>query len=176
VKRVLAVLGIVASLGAGGAWGDGLTVKTSAFGNGQRIPKQYTGDGQNESPPLSLSGVPAKAQTLAITVLDPDAPSVTPFVHWLTYNLSGKMQSIPGHVSHEVSPAALQGGRQLSNGFNNVGYNGPAPPSGKVHHYVFTVYALDASLPATLQSENDLMAAMKGHVLAHAQVVGTYKR
>ena len=110
-----------------------MNLASPAFGNKQAIPAKYTCTGQNISPPLQWSGVPANAKTLALHVDDPDAPGGH-FTHWDVTQIPATTTSIPegGHA-----------GVERTNGFGNQGYGGPCPPSGE-HRYVFTLRALDA--------------------------------
>ena len=127
----------------------GMQITSSAFADNQAIPKRYTCDGANVSPPLQFSGVPAEAKSLSLVVTDPDAPAGT-FTHWTVTQIP------PGTVSiAEGGPLGVEG----KNGFGKVGYGGPCPPGG-THHYIFTLKALDGS----------------GKTIAQTQLTGTYKR
>ena len=150
-----------------------LKLESAAFKEGQAIPKQFTCDGVNISPPLEWSGVPKSAKTLAIICDDPDAPSGT-FVHWVLYNLpSADMGLI------ENAPATEKlagGGMQGKNDFGKTGYGGPCPPSG-AHRYFYKLYALDAELDLKAGAmKSELLKAMEGHVVAQGQLMGTYSR
>jgi Raf kinase inhibitor-like YbhB/YbcL family protein len=155
-----------------------IQVASDAFGPGQPIPRKYTEDGQDISPPLKWSNVPARAKELALIMDDPDAPRPEPFVHWVIYKIpaaaTGLPEGIPAELKLKAPPGALQG----KNSFKKIGYGGPAPPPGHgTHHYHFRVYALDQSL--NLQGGLDkkaLLAAMSGHVIDHEELVGTYER
>lgn len=151
-----------------------LKLSSSAFAPGSAIPKQYTCDGQDYSPALTWTGVPAAAKTLALIVDDPDAPMGT-FVHWVVYNLPASVRQLDQDVAK--APTIAGGGQQGRNGFGRDGYRGPCPPPGPTHHYHFRLYALDTSLklgPGAGAAEVE--AATKGHVLASAELVGTYSR
>src|SRR6266516_2546923 len=144
-----------------------------AFKEGQPIPKQYTCDGINISPPLEWSGVPKTAKTLAIICDDPDAPVGT-WVHWVLYNLPadkiGLIENTP------ATETLNDGGMQGTNDFKKIGYGGPCPPSG-THRYFFKVYALDSELglkPRATKAE--LEKAMEGHMVSQGQLMGTYSR
>jgi Raf kinase inhibitor-like YbhB/YbcL family protein len=152
-------------------WGDPtMRVTSTAFKEGETIPKRYTADGANVSPPLQWSGAPEGTKSFALICDDPDAPSKT-WIHWVAYNL-------PADV-HELAEAdsIKSGGKQGKNDFDKSRYGGPAPPKGKPHRYFFKVYALDAvlDLPAEATAQ-DLERKMKGHVLAHGQLMGKYSR
>jgi Raf kinase inhibitor-like YbhB/YbcL family protein len=147
-----------------------LELTSTAFQQGQSIPKQYTGDGRNTPPPLSWTEPPTATQSFALICEDPDAPRGT-FTHWIAFNLPVEQRELS-------EGGTLSGGALLgANDFGKVGYGGPAPPPGKPHRYFFKLYALDnaVDLPAGSKKE-DLQAAMKGHILAEAQLVGTYGR
>jgi len=149
-------------------------LRSSAFEANQRIPKKYTCEGLDVSVPLTWTEVPAGTKALALIADDPDAPGGT-WVHWVMYDLPVSLT----HLSEAV-PAkdnVENGGRQGINDFRRVGYGGPCPPPGPVHRYFFKLYALDHStgLPARA-TKRQLMEAMKGHILAEAQLVGTYSR
>lgn len=145
-----------------------LRVSSPAFSNGSAIPRKYTCDGQNAAPPLEWSGVPEKARTLAVICDDPDAPSGT-FTHWLLYDIPASTEGLPEHPTT---------GRSGVNSFGKTGFGGPCPPrKDDAHHYHFRVYALDVdSLGPAGLSKDDALNAMRGHILAEGEVVGTYKR
>lgn len=145
---------------------------SSAFNEGQAISRQYTCDGINISPPLEWTGIPKSAKTLAIIADDPDAPAGT-WVHWVIYNLPadtmGVIENLP--PTEEIKGGGLQG----KNDFEKTGYGGPCPPSG-THRYFFKIYALDIELPLKAgATKADVEKAMPGHVLAQAQLMGTYR-
>ncbi|OIO88835.1 MAG: phosphatidylethanolamine-binding protein [Anaerolineae bacterium CG2_30_64_16] len=150
-----------------------MKLTSSAFGAGDMIPRRYTCDGDDLSPPLAWTGTPAGARALALICDDPDAPVGT-WVHWVLFNLPPSLTQLP-----EGLPAAQtleNGAIHGTNSWKRVGYGGPCPPSG-THRYFFKLYALDA--PLTLGSNataRDVQAAMKGHVLAEAQLMGRYRR
>ena len=126
--------------------------------------------GKNISPELHWSDAPANAKSLALIVHDPDAPRVGGFDHWVVYD-------IPATASRLDAGQQLSAHQTGTNDTGSTGYYGPCPPSGKPHHYVFTVYALDVMLrPAAPLDANQLQEKMKGHVLAHATLTGIYER
>jgi Raf kinase inhibitor-like YbhB/YbcL family protein len=155
-----------------------LTIESSAFQAGGRIPRKHSGDGEDISPPLSWKGIPEKTQELALIVDDPDAPTPQPWVHWLLYRIPSTTTSLPEKIApslHATSPAgALQG----KNSWSKIGYGGPAPPKGHgVHRYFFKLYALDARLALSAGIDKQtLLEAMQGHILAEGELVGTYER
>lgn len=147
-----------------------ITLTSPVFSNGGVIPPKYTCSGADVSPPISWSGVPNSAQSLALTVIDPDAPG-KPFVHWLVFSLPA---SSSGLREGEGPP---EGSLQGRNDFGSNGYRGPCPPPGAPHHYHFKIYALDTKL--SLQSgasETAFQVAIKGHEMATGELVGTFKR
>jgi Raf kinase inhibitor-like YbhB/YbcL family protein len=151
-----------------------MRLTSTAFTAGATIPSSCTCEGENVSPPLAWTGTPAGTRSLALVVDDPDAPRRR-WVHWVIWNLPPAMQGLPPGVSNDATLAG--GGRQGRNDFGRVGYGGPCPPPGPAHHYVFTLFALDAVLglaPGATRAE--LSRAMDGHVLATAELVGTFRR
>jgi len=151
-----------------------LEIRSSAFEYGKPIPLQYTGLGRDISPPLEWSGVPAETRSLALVVEDPDAP-VGIWSHWLVYALHPQSH---GLAEDQPKTQYLAGGaRQGLNDFRRLGYGGPLPPPGPPHRYFFRLYALDCELdlPPGLTRAR-LLEAMKGHVLAEAEWMGTFQR
>jgi Raf kinase inhibitor-like YbhB/YbcL family protein len=144
-----------------------------AFLDGEPIPRRYTCDGEDVSPPLAWSGVPPGTKSLALVCDDPDAPLGT-WTHWVLYGLPPEADHLPGHLpTHGLLE---DGTRQGLNDFGNVGYGGPCPPRG-THRYVFALYALDAEPPrAPGATVTALRTAVEGHVLASARLTGTYGR
>lgn len=151
-----------------------LDLISSTFKDGETIPSKHTCDGTDTSPPLGWSSVPEGTKTLALICDDPDAPIGT-WVHWVLYNLSADVTSLPEAVP--VDEVVENGAFQGRNDFKRIGYGGPCPPPGKSHRYFFKLYALDTELdlkPGAKKKEVE--KAMKGHVLAEGQLVGMYKR
>jgi Raf kinase inhibitor-like YbhB/YbcL family protein len=151
-----------------------MQLTSSAFSEGAAIPKEYTGDGPDVSPPLRWCTAPVGTKTFALICDDPDAPRGT-WVHWVLFNLPADAQDLPEGASPK---GTLPGGtRQGKNDFGRLGYGGPAPPPGKAHRYFFKLYALDTSLD--LQdggTKQQVEEAMKGHVRAEGRLMGTYGR
>ncbi len=146
----------------------GMTIISPAFTENQSIPARYGCGGSNVSPPLAFSGVPQSAKTLALIIEDPDAPGGL-FTHWVAWNIPLSTASIA-----EGQPPA--GGVQGENSYGRTGYGTLCPPSGE-HRYIFSLYALDASLslpPST--GRDELESAMKGHIVAQAQLMGRYRK
>lgn len=156
---------------------EGMKIVSTAFEHGKDIPKRYTADGQDISPPLSWEGVPANARSLALIVDDPDAPDPKAprmvWVHWVLYNIPVTAKGLPeGVKANELPPGTLQG----LNDWKRTGYGGPAPPIGR-HRYFFKLYALDIVLPDLKHpSKAQLLDTMKGHVVAKTEIMGTYSR
>lgn len=151
-----------------------LTVSSSAFQEGDKIPAKYTCEGQDVSPPLAWSEPPAGTRSLALIVDDPDAPGGV-FTHWLLFNIPPDSRELPEAVptQAELASGALQG----QTDFGRTGYGGPCPPPGRPHRYQFTLYALDQ--PLDLEggaSKKQLLSAMEGHILTQGQLTGTYQR
>lgn len=152
-----------------------LTLNSTAFSNGASIPKQYTCQGNDISPPLSWSGVPAGTKSLILIVDDPDAPDPAApqrtWVHWVLYNLPPNTAGLAEAV--KSLPAGTMEGL---NDWKRVGYRGPCPPIGR-HRYFHKLYALDSVLPnLNRPTKADLEKAMKGHVLEQAELIGTYQK
>ncbi|MBI5581410.1 MAG: YbhB/YbcL family Raf kinase inhibitor-like protein [Deltaproteobacteria bacterium] len=150
-----------------------ITITSSAFTEGAMIPKKHTCDAEDVSPDLKWSGVPKEAKSLALICDDPDAPAGT-WVHWVLFNIPADVNALPAGIP---SDAALKNGaRQGKNDFRKLGYGGPCPPGG-THRYFFKVYALDTVFSLDSGSTKaQVVAAMKGHILAEGQLMGKYKR
>jgi len=151
-----------------------LTVSSSAFQEKDRIPSKYSCQGEDVSPPLAWSKPPGGTQSLVLILDDSDAPGGA-FTHWVLFNIPSDSRELPEAVPTQ---AQLPGGAlQGKNDFGGIGYRGPCPPPGRAHRYRFTLYALDHSLDLEAGvSEKDLLAAMRGHILAQGQLTGTYQR
>jgi Raf kinase inhibitor-like YbhB/YbcL family protein len=154
----------------------GLTLTSSAFKSNGIIPSRYTCEDENVSPPLAWDGVPNGTKSLALIVDDPDAPDPKApkrvWVHWVVYNLPPDTRELP----ENADAATLPGGAALGlNDFKRTVYGGPCPPIGR-HRYFHKLYALDASLDLDRPTKRDIKAAMKGHVLAEAELIGTYQK
>lgn len=154
------------------------TITSSAFQNGSDIPKKYTCEGADVSPPLAWNGAPAAAVSFALIMDDPDAPPGT-WVHWIIYDLPAATIQLPeGVAKSETGPAGSKQGLVWGvDAFSRVGYFGPCPPPGSPHRYYFKLYALDTllNLPAKA-AKPQLEAKMKGHILGQANLMGKYKR
>lgn len=152
-----------------------LKLTSSAFGHNGGIPAQYTCEGQDLSPPLAWSGVPSNAKSLVLIVDDPDAPDPAApkltWVHWMLYNIPPSTSALGEGVKQ--LPAGTRDGL---NDWQRTGYGGPCPPIGR-HRYFHKLYALDTVLPDLGRpTKAKLEAAMKGHVIAQAELIGTYQK
>ena len=150
-----------------------IKLSCSSFEQGTMIPKKYTCDGLNVSPPLEWEGMPLTTKTLAIIVEDPDAP-VKVWVHWLIFNINPHKNKL----HEEISKAEIieMGSKQGKNDFGKIGYGGPCPPNG-IHRYFFNIYALDNELNlAEGITRTELLKAMQGHILGQGQLMGKYAR
>ncbi len=152
-----------------------LKISSSVFEDGGEIPARFTCQGTDVSPPLAFSGVPAEAQSLVLIVDDPDAPDPAApkmtYVHWVIYDLPPDTSGFPEGM--KTLPAGAKGG---INDFKRTRYGGPCPPIGR-HRYFFKLYALDTKLDGLDNpTKDDVLAAMQGHVIAEAQIIGTYQK
>lgn len=154
-----------------------LTLTSPAFSAGSEIPKEYTCDGGDHSPPLTWSGAPAGTRSFVLIVDDPDAPDPKApkmtWVHWVLYDIPANTSSLP----KDADPKALPPGtREGLNSWKRTNFGGPCPPIGR-HRYFHKLFALDTTLGDLGRPTVDqLQAAMKGHVLANAELIGTYER
>jgi Raf kinase inhibitor-like YbhB/YbcL family protein len=150
-----------------------LWVRSSSFSGGGAIPSDHTCDGADLSPPLQWQSAPAGTKSFAIVVDDPDTP--TDFTHWLVYNIAPGVRELLQNASTHA--ASHQGAAEGRNDFGHSGYEGPCPPPGKPHRYVFRVYALDRFLdlpPGATRKQLD--AAIVGHIVSQGQIIGIYRR
>lgn len=146
-----------------------MEISSPVFSSGATIPQKFTCEGDNVSPPLNFKDVPEEAQSLALLMEDPDAPSVKPWVHWVVFNIP---RDVKGFEEGSVSKGAIEG---LSTG-NTYGYQGPCPPQNE-HRYFFKLYALDKKLDLPAESDRAaLLRAMQGHVLKEVYLMGVYKK
>ena len=149
-------------------------ITTKAFPAGGAIPKMYTCDGTDVSPELSWTNAPAGTASFALIADDPDAPAGT-WTHWVVWNVPGKAVSLQEGIVKEQTLG--DGTRQGNNDFKRIGYWGPCPPPGKPHRYFFRLYALSTTLELKAgANRKELETALKGHVLAETEWMGTYQR
>ena len=151
------------------------TLSSPAFADSGAIPAAYTCDGSDHSPPLTWSGVPPAARSLVLIVDDPDAPDPAApqrtWVHWVLYNLPPNSVGLA-----EAVPALPTGTKSGINDWERTGYGGPCPPIGR-HRYFHKLYALDTLLAPTAEpTKAVILNLMKGHIIKHAELVGTYQR
>jgi Raf kinase inhibitor-like YbhB/YbcL family protein len=161
----------------GGHASMSLTIRSSSFEQQGEIPKKYTCEGQDVSPPLSWEDVPAGTKSLALIVDDPDAPDPAApkmtWVHWVLYDLPADSKGLPEGVKSASLPAGTKEGL---NDWKRTGYGGPCPPIGR-HRYFHKLYALDVELgDLGRPAKTDVEKAMRGHVLAEAELIGTYQK
>jgi Raf kinase inhibitor-like YbhB/YbcL family protein len=154
-----------------------LTLTSKSFQNGAEIPQVHTCEGKDISPALSWAGAPPGTRSFALILDDPDAPDPKApqrtYVHWVVYNLPATANQLPEGVSPQSLP---QGARQGLNDWKRLGFGGPCPPIGR-HRYFHKLYALDTVLPELPQATKaEIERAMEGHVLAQAELMGTYQK
>jgi Raf kinase inhibitor-like YbhB/YbcL family protein len=180
VAGVLGALFVQAVISAAQSQPQAITVESATIKGGETIPRDYTADGRNLSPPIAWSHVPAGTKELALVLEDPDAGNPPPFVHWVIYKIPATATGLPEGISIDPTapmPQGLAGAIQGVSGFRRPIYRGPAPPPGKPHHYHFVVYALDANLdlqPGLNRAE--LLGAIEGHVIGKGELVALYER
>ena len=181
---LLVFTGLFFSLSVGAISGQefshDIVLESPAMQTGQAMPRDYTPDGRNLSPPLTWSNLPVGTQELAIVCADFGAGNPPPWVHWIIYGISPAAVGLPAGLpveSHEAMPADLADATQGLNGWHRPYYRGPAPPAGTPHLYHFSVYALDEVLglePGL--TRDDLLEAMEGHILGRGDLVPIYER
>ena len=165
------------SYGAEMEAGMSLSLSSPSFASNAEIPVRHTCDGDEVSPPLRWSGLPSGTRSLALIVDDPDAPDPAApqrtWVHWVLYNLPVTTDGLAEGITAAQLPA---GTREGLNDWKRTGYGGPCPPVGR-HRYFHKLYALDAVLPDLGRPDKArLLKAIEGHVLARAELIGTYER
>lgn len=152
-----------------------LTLRSPVFGQNEQIPKRFTSDGEDVSPPLEWTEVPQGTRSFVLIVDDPDAPDPsnpkTTFVHWLVYNLPANLTDLAAAASDDLPRGAKQG----VNDWKQVGWGGPNPPIGE-HRYFFKIYALDVTLDLDRPTKDRLLKAMDGHILGKSDLIGKYKK
>lgn len=151
-----------------------LTLSSPAFQPNTSIPSHYTCDGDNISPPLEWSDIPEGAKALVLIMDDPDVPkTLRPdgmYDHWVLFNIPTSVVGLPENIQN------VPGARQGKNTSGKLGYTGPCPPD-RQHRYFFKLYALDTTLNLPEgATKTEVEAAMKGHILEEAQLMGVYDR
>mgnify|MGYP001582762548 CR=1 FL=1 len=167
---------ITAQLNAqpGGVAEMALAITSPAFAHNTKMPKPYTCEGSEISPPLAWTDPPAGTKSFALINDDPDAPVGT-WVHWVIYNIPATSRSLPENVPN--TDTLDDGTTQGLNDFRRVGYGGPCPPPGSPHRYFFKLYALDTALELPPKATKaQVERAIEGHGLAQAQLIGLYQR
>ncbi|MFA5951564.1 MAG: YbhB/YbcL family Raf kinase inhibitor-like protein [Hyphomicrobium sp.] len=154
-----------------------LTLTSPAFKDGGPMPRRFTCEGEDISPPLDWAGLPSGTKSLALIVDDPDAPNPKAprmvYVHWVLYNLPSDLHGLPENAARSGLPP---GTVVALNDWKRPGYGGPCPPIGR-HRYFHKLYALDTMLSRLeTPTKSGLEAAMKGHILAEAALLGTYQK
>lgn len=152
-----------------------LELKCDKFKDGGDIPAKYTYISQNISPAISWSDVPEGTKSFALIVDDPDAPLAT-WIHWVIFDIPGTAKGLAEGIGKEVT--LKDGTKQGLNSFRHTNYDGPAPPPGPAHRYVFTLYAVDKTLddvPA-MSNKGEVLRAIQGHILAEAKMIGKFGR
>jgi Raf kinase inhibitor-like YbhB/YbcL family protein len=153
-----------------------LTLTSSAFKAGDKIPSKYTCEGDDISPPLAFGDVPDGTKSLAFILDDPDAPDPKApkrvWTHWLLYNLPSDSKGLPEDASRTGLPKGTVAGQ---NDRKETAYQGPCPPIGR-HRYFHKLYALDTVLPSEVLTKAELEAAMQGHVIDQAELMATYQK
>jgi Raf kinase inhibitor-like YbhB/YbcL family protein len=178
MQLLTAVLIVLLSVSTGiGEAAMTLSLKSPAFSHLGEMPKRYTCEGSDVSPPLAWSGVPEGTESVALVVDDPDAPDPKApkmtWVHWVLYNLPPTAGALPEAVAPEALPPGTQQG---FNDWNRPGYGGPCPPIGR-HRYFHKLYALDTVITGLKSpTKAELVRAMEGHVLAETELIGTYQK
>lgn len=159
-----------------------INLTSTAFKDGEDIPKKHTCDGVNVSPHLQWDGVPAQTNSIALVCDDPDAPGGM-WVHWVIYNIPADYVELTEGVAKsslkrdETEEELENGARQGTNDFGKFGYGGPCPPKGSRHRYFFKIYALDAVMDANAGgTKEELIDAMGGHILAEGKLMGRFGR
>ncbi|MGA3010823.1 MAG: YbhB/YbcL family Raf kinase inhibitor-like protein [Terracidiphilus sp.] len=170
---ILIVVAPLPGCHASNAKGGTMNLTTTSF-EGSQIPAKFTCSGAGISPQLAWSAIPAGTMSFALIVTDPDAPGRT-FVHWVLYDLPVETRALAEGLPDQGQLA--DGSRQGRTDFGEIGYGGPCPPPGSLHHYHFTLYALDAKLNLPVGATRaQVEAAMQGHILARGELVGLFKR
>jgi Raf kinase inhibitor-like YbhB/YbcL family protein len=155
-------------------------VESPTMSTGTMMPRDYSPDGRNVSPPLTWRGLPEGTRQLAVLCQDHGAGNPPPWVHWIIYNIPATTSGLPEGIPFDPAdpmPAGLESATQGSNGWGLSMYRGPAPPGGTVHHYDFAVFALDTELdlpPGLTRAE--LLEAIEGHVIGQGNMVPLYRR
>ncbi len=151
-----------------------MKLESSAFKNGEEIPRKFTADGENVSPEFSWADAPEGTNAFALIIHDPDAPRQNGFTHWLLYDIPPTVNKIQENLPKQATASDM--GQQGENDGGQLGYTGPNPPSGK-HHYHVRLYALKETLGLPLgATAAEVQQALEGKVLEEAELIGTYEK
>jgi Raf kinase inhibitor-like YbhB/YbcL family protein len=151
-----------------------LAIESTAFHQGEEIPRQFTCHGPNTSPALSWGALPPNTKSLALLAIDLDSP-FRPYTHWILYNVPPQPNTLPEGIPR--SESLPNGASQGTNSDPRIGYSGPCPPGDSPHRYVFTLYAMDTTLTLPAAPDKDQVTkAMQGHILAAGQLTGHFHR
>ena len=174
--RLTVILFAIALITLGGKAAVAMILNSAAFQQNGHIPTKYTCEAEDVSPPLAWEGVPEDAKSLVLIIDDPDAPDPKApkmvWVHWVVYNIPPDTKGLPENARGARLP---QGTLLGVNDFKKTGYGGPCPPIGR-HRYFHKLYALDITLELTGATKSQIERAMQGHVLATAELIGTYQK
>jgi hypothetical protein len=166
-------IGLQTGFSEGEGYAIELDIRSSAFEEGEVIPKKYTCDGEDVSPHLSWTQPPKETKSIVLICDDPDAPMGT-WVHWVLFGLAPDTLELPEGISPEKK--VLGGAKHGLNDFRRYGYGGPCPPGG-THRYFFKLYAVDTQIDLNAgATKNEVLNAIKGHILAKGQLMGRYSR
>ena len=159
-----------------------MKLTSNAIGNGSKIDAKYTVEGEDVSPPLTWDGAPEGTKEFALIGDDPDAPTPEPWIHWEIYGIPFDVRALPEGIKSNApqlrEPNAARQGKNSWDSGVTIGYRGPMPPPGHgTHHYHVKLYALDTELALPPSAtKRQLLDAINGHILAKAELVGTYER
>ncbi len=170
------LIALPSRVGAEGTAKKEIKVSSSSFTKDSTMPKKFTGDGEDLSPSISWDreGIPKKTRSIAVTCEDPDAPVGTWF-HWIVYNIPPEAKGLEENLAKK--PVLKDGIKQGSNDFRKIGYNGPAPPRGPIHHYNFKVFALKDKLSLKPGCDKkQFYRAIEGKILGQGKITGVYQR
>ncbi len=153
------------------------TLSSHSFSSGETIPKDLTGEGQDQSPSLEWAGIPDGTKELVLIAEDPDAPKAEPFVHWVLYKIPGNVTKLPEGIPQSETLELPPHARQGLNSFGHLGYGGPLPPPGDgPHRYFFRLLALNAAVDlAPGMTKDELLTEVEGHVIGTAELMGRYE-
>lgn len=174
MKTIISTLFSICILGSCFAENGAFSIRSPAFEDRGFIPISYSCRGDNLSPELFWQGTPSDTRSFILVCHDPDAPKGK-FIHWLMYNIPATTVHLEKGI--QKSPTLPNGSLQGINSFNKIGYDGPCPPPLSTHHYIFTLYALNAPLHLKPGSSyNEVDTAMRSHILAQTTLTGLFQQ